>query len=483
MPAPLSRVFAHPLVRLLGRLLVVALALALGVTWLELGAPSADPPWTAAFAARAVQLSAVALILTAQRVGLLTGIVTGVLLAFGTVALYEGQMADFAWVGRFFLLGLKMIIVPMVAFAMVSGVASLGDVRRLGRLGGRTIVYYLATTLIAVVIGTLLVNLFRPGEGMSVAGVVAPEHLAGKAEVGVADLVLSFLSENIVASMAKLEMLPVIVFSLVFGAVVTTLGDKGKPVRAFFEGANEAMMKIVELVMVLAPVGVFGLVAGRFGQELAKHGTDAFLAQLGSLSGYGATVLLGLALHAAVVLPLILRFTTARPVWAYVRGNGSVLMTAFSTASSAATIPLTLEAAEVNNRVDPRAAQFVIPLGATVNMNGTALYEAVAALFIAQAYGIDLSVGQQVLVVIMATLAAIGAAGIPEAGLVTMVMVLGAVGLPVDGIGLILAIDWLLDRFRTAVNVWGDAVGAAVMERWGLEPRSAAGPREPEAEP
>ena len=471
--------------RRFGLLLAGAVLLALLITWAETGTLFAwgGGAWLDAFAPRVAQLAMIAAILAVQRVGLLSGIVAGVVLAFVAVVAFEGQMASYAWIGGFFLQALKLIIVPLVVFAMIVGVSSLGDVRKLGRLGGRTVIYYLATTLIAVVIGSVLVNIFRPGDGAVLAK--ATGH-ATKTAAGIADLVLSFVGctgdpsrggtcdSNIIESMAHLRMLPIIVFSLVFGAVMTTIGTAGRGLLAFCEGANDAMMKLVHLIMVLAPVGVFGLVAGRFGQALGEHGTQAFLQELGSLAGYGGTVLGGLAIHGVIVLPLILWFTTRRSVVRYVRGNGGVLLTAFSTASSAATIPLTLEAAEEINGVDPRAARFVIPLGATVNMNGTALYEAVAALFIAQAYGIHLSFAAQLLVVVTATLAAIGAAGIPEAGLVTLVMVLEAVGLPSDGVGLILAIDWLLDRFRTSVNVWGDAVGAAVIERYGLDPTPPA---------
>jgi Na+/H+-dicarboxylate symporter len=461
----------------LGLYLGVAALLALLITWGDTGTFVGGAAWSDVFWPRLAQLGMIAVILTMQRVGLLSGIVTGVVLAFTAVVAFEGEMASYYWIGEFFLHALKLIIVPLVVFAMIVGVTSLGDVRKLGRLGGRTVIYYVLTTLVAVVIGSVLVNIFRPGEGITLEGA---GHAADKAAAGISDLVLSFVGctgdpakggtcdTNIVDSMANLRMLPIIVFSLVFGAVLTTIGDKSKPVLAFCEGGNDAMMKVVHLIMLLAPVGVFGLVAGRFGTALAEHGTETFLHEIGALAGYSGTVLGGLAIHGVVVLPLILYFTTRRNVLRYVRGNGGVLLTAFSTASSAATIPLTLEAAEEVNGVDRRAAQFVIPLGATVNMNGTALYEAVAALFIAQAYGIELSFAAQLLVVVTATLAAIGAAGIPEAGLVTLVTVLHAVGLPTEGVGLILAIDWLLDRFRTSVNVWGDAVGAAVIERYGL---------------
>jgi solute carrier family 1 (high affinity glutamate transporter) protein 1 len=217
-----------------------------------------------------------------------------------------------------------------------------------------------------------------------------------------------------------------------------------------FEGINEAMMAIVHLLMWVAPVGIGALLAGRLGEA---GGFIGFWPQLASLGLYVGTVLLALAIHAFVTLPLALRFL------------GTPLMTAFSTSSSSATLPLTMESLIEEANVSRRVVSFVVPLGATINMNGTALYEAVAAMFIAQTYGIEMGLGETIIVLLTATLSAIGAAGIPEAGLVTMVIVLKAVDLPIEGISLILVVDWFLDRCRTTVNVWGDAVGAAVINR------------------
>jgi solute carrier family 1 (high affinity glutamate transporter) protein 1 len=215
--------------------------------------------------------------------------------------------------------------------------------------------------------------------------------------------------------------------------------------------------------MILAPFGVFGLIAAKLGEA---GGGDAVWGELLKIGKYFMTVLIGLGIHAMVVLPILLLILARRSPIRYALGMLPAIGTAWSTASSSATLPVTLECTEERNKVSRRSALFVLPIGATINMDGTALYEAVAAIFIAQASGIDLSAGQQVLIFITATLAAIGAAGIPQAGLVTMVIVLNAVGLPLEGIGLILAIDWFLDRFRTAVNVWGDSVGAAVVDRF-----------------
>jgi Na+/H+-dicarboxylate symporter len=391
---------------------------------------------------------------------ILLGIAGGIALAFLGVALFGEAMVRVEWLGTLFLNALRMIIIPLVMASMVVGITGMGDVRKLGRVGALTVSYYAATTALAVAIGMLFVNLLRPGAGIDTGGAAIPERVLGREAVGFQDIILSFVSDNIVRSMADMEVLPVILFSLVLGAVLTTIGERGTPVIAFFEGLNEAIMKMVLLLMYIAPIGVFGLVAGRF----ARAGDIGEL--IGGLGLYVATVLIGLAVHAVLVLPLILWMLGRRSPLPYAVNMGPALLTAFSTASSSATLPLTIECAQEKNRISRRAAYFVLPLGATVNMNGTALYEAVAALFIAQAVGIELGAGQQVLVLLTATLAAIGAAGIPEAGLVTMVIVLRAVDLPLEGIGLILTVDWFLDRFRTAVNVWGDAVGAGVIERY-----------------
>lgn len=369
-------------------------------------------------------------------------------------------MTNVAWLGTLFLNALKMLIVPLILAAVISGIASLGDVRKLGRLGGVTLIYFAGTTAIAVLIGLIMVNLIQPGAGLQLSGGVVPERVQGKEDTGISDIALSMVSPNLIASAADMQLLPIILFAILFSAALTMIGPQGQHVIAFFDGVNDALMKIVVWIMYFAPIGIFALVADRLGQA---GGGEAFLVQLRGVALHVVTVLSGLAIH-FVVLMAILIFIGRRGM-DYLVTMLRALFTAFGTASSSATLPLTMECLR-ENKVDERAVRFVVPLGSTVNMNGTALYEAAAALFIAQAYGIELSTGQQIIVFITATLAAIGAAGIPEAGLVTMVIVLNAVGLPLEGIGLLLAVDWFLDRFRTTLNVWGDAVGAAVVQRF-----------------
>lgn len=385
---------------------------------------------------------------------MMAAIVAGFLSSY----IWGESMTAVAWIGEFFLTALKMLIVPLVVASVITGVAGLGDVRKLGRLGGISVAYYACTTLMAVTIGLIMANLWQPGVGVPLGDLGEPARKAG--DVGITDLILSLVHPNIVAAAADLKLLPIIVFCIFFAAALTTLGERGKPVIGFFDALNEGMMKLVEWLMWLAPIGVFALIAARLG---AAGGGEAFFAQLAGLAKYALAVISGLLAH-SFVLCLLLILLARRSVGEYVGHMATALLTAFSTASSSATMPLTMEGTK-NAEVPDSARRFVIPLGATINMDGTALYEAVAVLFIAQAMGLDLTFGQQLLVLVTATMAAIGAAGIPEAGLVTMVIVLEAVGLPLEGIGLILAIDWFLDRCRTTVNVFGDAVGAAVVGR------------------
>ncbi len=384
---------------------------------------------------------------------MLLGIVSG-----GVAGYVWGEaMLAVAWLGELFLTTLKMLIVPLVMASIITGVTGLGNVRRLGRMGGLSIAYYACTTFIAVAIGLIMANWWQPGVGVSLA-LRSDAALPKAGDIGVTDLVLSLFHPNIIAAAADMKLLPLIVFCMLFAAALSTLEEQAAPVIGFFEGLNSAMMVVVEWVMLFAPIGVFALIASKLG---AAGGGDAFLAQLAGLAKYAAAVISGLLTHALMLCALLL-LLARKSVLEYLRHMGAALLTAFSTASSSATLPLTMEGVQQAG-VNDKARRFVLPLGATINMDGTALYEAVAVLFIAQAYGIELNLGQQLLVLLTATMAAIGAAGIPEAGLVTMVIVLEAVGLPLDGIGLILAIDWFLDRCRTTINVFGDSVGAAVV--------------------
>jgi Na+/H+-dicarboxylate symporter len=378
---------------------------------------------------------------------------------------------DLGLPGDLFLNALKMVVVPLIVAAIIGGVAGAGDLRKVGKLGAFTAAFYLGTTAISVAVGLVLVNAIRPGEGIDLAA--AGEVPAGLATAtrGFGGFLLHLISANPVgdaaAGLGEGRLLPLLLFCVLFGGVLTTIEGPGREaVERFFEGVLQVMMKITDLVILATPVGVFFLLL----RTMATHGVEAF----GSIGRFGLTVAVGLALQALVVLPLLIRLLGRRSPLALARAAAPALLTAFSTCSSTATVPVTIECAVVRAGIPRRIANFMLPLGSTVNMNGTALYEAVAALFIAQAYGIDLSLGQQAAVLVVATLAAVGTAGIPSASLVMIAVVLGAVGLPLEGIGLILALDRLLDMGRTTVNVWGDLAGAAI--RHGLEERKAGRP-------
>ena len=389
---------------------------------------------------------------------ILIGMVAGGIIGVAGGYFAPEVLLAISFLGTIFLNALKMVVVPLIIASMIVGVTSLGDIRRLGRTAGKTLLYYLVTTGASVIIGIILVNVFRPGAGIESFGSYIPDIVAESESKTLVDVLVSLVPDNIVAAAAEGRVLPLIVVSLIFGAVLTTLGQKGKSLIEFFKGLNAATMRIVEIILYFAPVGILALIGG-----IVAENRDT-LGQLASGLGlYALTVIVGLLIHAVIILPMILKvFGRKNPLRYFVNMIQS-LATAFTTASSSVTLPVTFECVVDRNHVDSRAASFVLPLGATINMDGTALYEAVAAIFIAQIYGIDLSAGQQIVIFLTATLASIGAAGIPHAGTVTMVFVLSAVGLPLEGIGLIWAIDWFLDRCRTTVNVWGDSVGAAII--------------------
>lgn len=376
--------------------------------------------------------------------------------------LREAAAADFAparyvtdaitLTGKLFLKLLKMVIMPLILASVVMSVAGFDNPGHLRRLGLRALLYYGSTTMVAVGLGVVVVNLLQPGAGMSLAAAAAPN----KKPMSASDLVLSMVPDNIFEALTQNSaILSVIVFALLLGVATATLGAQADGVRTFFNGLNEAMMKMTGWIMGLAPLGVFALTVTTF--------MDVGLEAIRPLALYMVTVALGLALHGGLVLPALYALWTKRAPWRFAKAMSPALLTAFSTASSSATLPLTMRCVERRAGVPPHISRFVLPLGATVNMDGTALYESVAAIFIAQAYGISLGLDAQVLVFATATLAAIGAAGVPGAGLVTLLIVLEAVNLPPEGYGLIVVVDRLLDMLRTTVNVWGDMCGAAIV--------------------
>ena len=389
----------------------------------------------------------------------LIALIAGV--AFGWLAPTASQNIGF--LGDLFLRLLKMIIIPLIFTSLVSGIASLGDVRAVGRVGIRTLVYYTLSTTLAIAVGLTLVNIIKPGVHLDLAGSAGLPEGFSTATSTLPDFLLRMVPDNIVAAMAAGDVLPVIVFALLFGLFLTRLnGPNVDSVHRMVDGVLEIIQALTLAIVRLAPLGIFALLA----REVARSGPGI----IWDLRYYFVTVGLGLLFHALITLPIVLLTLGGRKPVTYARTMAPAVATAFSTASSSATLPLSMECSEeAGNRRG--VTSFVLPLGATVNMDGTALYEAVAALTIAQMYGVGLGLGQQALVLVTALLASVGAAGIPMAGLVMLVVVLQAVGLPLEGIGTIIAVDRVLDMMRTATNVWSDLVGTAVVNRFeGTEP-------------
>ncbi|WP_456409422.1 dicarboxylate/amino acid:cation symporter [Caldithrix abyssi] len=390
---------------------------------------------------------------------ILIGLILGVLLAVvSRIFQFESfVIEDVALLGDVFIRALKMIIVPLIVSSIISGVTNLSDAEHFGRLSLKTISYYVMTSILAILTGLILVNLIAPGIGANLSFQEMPEGLETSVQ-SFSDLLIRIIPENPLAAMARGEILPTIFFSLLFGFFITRAPEPyKKQLTGFFQAVFEVMMGLTHFIILFAPVGVFALIA----KVIAQTGFDAVL----PLFKYMVTVILGLLIHATVTLPLLVYFLGGISPLKHFKAMSAALMTAFSTSSSSATLPLTMDSIENNAGVSNKVSSFVLPLGATINMDGTALYECVAAMFIAQVYGIELSFGQQMIVVMTALLASIGAAGIPMAGLVMITIILKAVGLPLEGIGMILAVDRILDMLRTSVNVWSDSCGAVLIAR------------------
>jgi len=372
----------------------------------------------------------------------------------------------FDFVGTMFINALKMLIVPLIASSIVVGVAGIGSSSNLGRLGGKTILFYASTTLFAILIGLFLVNLVQPGlvDGEPARDLLALDadvsdvaaKVGGKGAGDVVEIFLRMVPPNIIAAAAQGEMLGLIFFSILFGYFMTRLEhEAAEPLFRFWDGLFKVMMKMTEFVMAFAPIGVFGLVA----ETIVRTGFDA----AGPLLVFALTVLGALAFHAVVTLPILIKvIAKVSPLWLY-KAVSPALLTAFSTASSSATLPVTMDCLEKNVGASNKISSFVLPLGATVNMNGTALYECVAAMFLAQAYGLELTFGMQFSVVLIALVTSIGVAGIPSASLVAIAIILGAIGLPVEAIGVLFVFDRILDMCRTSINVLGDATCATIV--------------------
>ena len=380
-------------------------------------------------------------------------------------------LAVYTFLGTLFMNALKMLIVPLIMSSIITGIAGISTGGAMGRLGGKTLLYYLTTSLLAVLTGLILVNIMNPGlvDGEPAREVVSfleetdtsaiEARVQGRGAEDVVEIFIRMVPANIVAAAAEGKMLGLIFFSLLFGYFMTRIeGAPASMLKDFWQGIFAVMMKITDWVMQFAPIGVFALVA----KVVATTGFAAFE----PLMVFFFTVLCALAVHALIVLPLMLRLLGDVSPVRHFRAMAPALLTAFSTASSSATLPITMDCVEKRAGVSNQTTSFVLPLGATVNMDGTALYECVAAMFIAQAYGLELDFATQFTVVLVALLTSIGVAGIPAASLVAITIILTAIGLPVEAVGLILAVDRVLDMCRTSVNVFSDSCGAVLIGRF-----------------
>ena len=390
-------------------------------------------------------------------VGMASGLVTGVVLHWiGT----EGFVADYVVDGVFhvggeiFLASLKLLVVPLVFVSLVCGTAALDDITKLGRVGGKTLLLYVFTTAVAISAAVLVAIAVQPGRGFErpAAAIYTAQEAPSLSET-----LINLFPENPVQAMAEGNMLQIIVFSILFGLAMTLSGERGRKLLAIFEDLNSVILRLVMLLMTLAPYGVFCLIAKVF----ALHGLGAII----PLAKYFFVVLGVLMAHALLTYPVLLKLLSGLDPLTFLRNMRDPVVLAFSTASSNATLPVTLENAERRLGAHNSIASFTVPLGATINLDGTAIMQGVATVFIAQAYGIEIGLGGYLMVVVTATLASIGTAGVPGVGLVMLAMVLRQVNLPVEGIALIIGVDRLLDMVRTAVNVTGDSVVTCIVAR------------------
>lgn len=392
-------------------------------------------------------------------IGLIGGLILGVIM---NLFIPRGYIRDtiivdgiFYVVGNGFIRLMKMLVVPLVFFSLICGSSSIGDTKSLGKVGGKTIIFYLCTTALAVTVAIAVATIIHPGTGLDMSSIQAGDSLATAEDTSIADTILNIIPENPVAALAQGTMLQIIVFALIVGILLAKMGERAELISNFCNQCNDLMMEMTNLVMLLAPVGVFCMIAKTF----ANLGFDAFL----PLLKYMGSVVCGLGVQCFVVyMLLLLVFTRLNPV-RFLKKFFPVMAFAFSTSTSNATIPLNIDTLEEKIGVSRKISSFTIPLGATINMDGTSIMQGVAVVFAAQAYGIELGISGYLTVIATATLASIGTAGIPSVGLVTLSMVFTAVGLPVEAIMLIMGVDRILDMMRTAVNITGDAVCTTIV--------------------
>ncbi len=418
-----------------------------------------------------------------KKLSLPTWIAIGMAVGIAVGVIFGESAAAIRPIGDLFLRLIRMVVVPLIFSSLLVGTAMLGDPKKLGRIGGKTMAYYLCTTAIAITIGLVIANVVEPGKGIDEATQQRLLADAGAQSGGaidrlseqapsVTDTLLQVVPTNPAAAMADGVFLQIIFFALLFGVALTLIPKKehSEQVLVFFDGVNEAMIQIMHIVMKLAPIGVMALIASAIGQ----FGVDI----LRVLLAYALCVAAGLFLHVMLVYATAVRLFAGMSLRRFFRGIRPAQLIGFSTSSSSATLPVTMHHTTHDLGVSEQISAFVLPLGATINLDGTALYQGVATVFIAQVYGLELGLGGQLTIVLMATLASIGAAGVPGAGIITLALVLEQLGLPLEGIALILGVDRILDMLRTATNITGDASAAVIVassegQLWKAEPKAA----------
>ncbi len=410
-------------------------------------------------------------LLTKIFLGMVLGIIAGLLIGDRvlTIGGYTFGLADIRFIGDLFLRLIRMVVVPLVFASLLVGTASLGDPKKLGRIGMKTISFYLVTTALAITLGLLIANTVKPGSGLpaetqeELLAAYAAEAEGAQASMlerpGTLETLLNVVPTNPAESLAQGDMLQIIFFAMFFGVALTLVKDRARSeqIVGFFQGVTDAMIVLVHVIMELAPYGVFALIAA----VIAVYGVQVLL----SLLIYSICVLVGLFLHMTLVYGSAVFVLGGMSPLFFFRGIRKAQAIAFATSTSSGTLPVTMECAEENLGVSEEIASFVLPLGSTVNMDGTALYQGVATVFIAQVYGMDLTLGGQLTIVLMATLASIGAAGVPGVGIITLAMVLDTLGIPLEGIALILGVDRFLDMARTTINITGDSAVSVVVAR------------------
>jgi len=384
----------------------------------------------------------------------------GLILAVGFGYFFTDQVKYVSWMGDVFLNALKMIIIPLIISSLVSAVTNIGAGKSLGRIGLKTFIYYVGSSLLAIITGLIMFNIIRPGKGSDLDLLQDVTNLnLDPSSIG--GTIRNIIPTNIFEALSSGNILSIIFFSIIFGFFITRVSDKPRIILSdIFDALYKVMMKLTLFIIKFTPLGVFGIVA-----KVVADNIDQLSNLASSMGIYMLTVFIGLVIHATIILPLILRLLGKSNPLLHFKNMLTPLLTAFSTSSAAATLPLTMEAVENKSGVSNKITSFTLPLGATVNMDGTALYECVAAMFIAKVYGLDLGFVEQIIVVFTALLASIGAASVPMAGLLMITIILSALGLPLEGVGLILAVDRPLDMLRTATNVWSDSTGAVVIAR------------------